>query len=105
MTADAAARRQNAESSAAANAARGTSASTNTSQASRSSVAGVSMPYDPFTDEYWYNVHNQALRAEQANLQRRRGVDERVNEARSAYTGLSNILHRLQNNTNNPEQK
>ncbi len=105
MTAEAAARRQNAQGGTTTAAAPGSSASTNTNPVNRSSVAGMPMPYDPFTDEYWYNVHNQALRAEQASLQRRRTVDERVNEARGAYNGLTNILHRLRSNNNSPEPK
>ncbi|KAJ6781710.1 hypothetical protein PWT90_05715 [Aphanocladium album] len=59
--------------------------------------------YDSFADEYWYRVHNQALRAQQEQRPPRETGEERVREARRAYTGLTNMLQRLRSNS--PEEK
>lgn len=92
LTSAAAARRLDAEAASA-------------SQTNQAAAEPTSGPYDAFTDEYWYHVHNQALRGQQDSLQQRRAAEERAREARRAYTGLTNILHRLRNNDNSPEPK
>ncbi|KAJ3476394.1 hypothetical protein NLG97_g9145 [Lecanicillium saksenae] len=73
----------------------------------RSSTATTTMAahYDSFADEYWFRVHNQAMRVQREHQRPppRETAEERVREARRAYTGLTNMLQRLRSNS--PEEK